>query len=64
MRKLADSVGIERVNTSKGLFSYGFLIVGEEQSTELLSLEEVFSVVLSLGHRKNILVRIALIHAT
>ena len=37
------------------------MVVGEEQSSEFLSLEEVFAMVIRLGHGENILVHIRFI---
>ena len=63
MWQLADSVSIERVDTCECFLSDRFLVVGEEQSSELLPLEEVFAVVLGLGHRKHVLMHIRLVFA-
>ena len=48
MRELADRVSIELVDTSERFLSDGFLVVGEEQASELFPLEEVLAVVLRL----------------
>ena len=61
--KLANRVGIELVNACERLVPYSLLVVGKEQSSELLPLEEVFAVVLGLGHRKHVLMHIRLVFA-
>lgn len=56
--KLADSVRIQLVDTSKSFLTDCLLVVSEKQAPELLPLEEVLPVVLGLGHSKDILVGI------
>ena len=48
--KLADSVGIKLINTSKCLLPNRLLIVSEQEAPELFPLEEVFAVIFWLGH--------------
>ena len=63
IRKLTDSVRIQLIDACKSFLTNSFLVVGEEQSSELLSLEEVLAMVLGLCHSEHILVRIRLVLA-
>ena len=61
VRELAHGVRVELVNASEGFLADGFLVVSEEEASELLALEEVFAVVLGLAHSEDVLVHVALV---
>ena len=61
IRELANRAGIELIDASEGLLADGFLVVGEEQTSELGALEEVLAVVVGLGHGEHILVHIRVV---
>ena len=58
---MANRAGIELVDTCESLLANGFLIVSKEETSELSTLEEVFAMVIRLGHGENILVHIRII---
>ena len=49
--KLAHCVCIQLINACKSFLTDGFLVVGQEQASELFPLEKVLPMVLGLGHR-------------
>ena len=58
---MANRAGIELVDTRESLLANSFLIVSKEKTSEFSTLEEVFAMVIRLGHGENILVHIRFI---
>ena len=52
--ELADCLLVEGIYTSKGSLTNSFLVVCQEETSELMSLEEVTSMVLWLRQRKDL----------
>lgn len=59
--ELADCVSIQLIDACKSFLTDSLLVVGQEQSSELFSLEKILTVVLRLRHSKHILMCIGLV---
>ena len=58
---MANRAGIELVDTRESLLANSFLIVSKKKTSELSTLEEVFAMVIRLGHGEHILMHIRII---
>ena len=58
---MANRAGIELVDACESLLANSFLIVGKKKTSELSTLEEVFAMVIRLGHGEYILMHIRFI---
>jgi hypothetical protein len=54
--EFADCVLVELLNAVERLLADSFLVVGEEEATEVRTLEEVLALVLGLRHAQDVLV--------
>ena len=61
MRELANSISIKLIDASKRFLTNCFLVVRQQEPTELFALEEVLAMVIWLRHGEQILVEVALV---
>lgn len=52
--ELIDGGLVQLLNLAIGLFPNGLLVIGEEKSSELTALEEVFALILLFRHRQDV----------
>ena len=61
MRELTHSVSVQLVDTCECFLTDRLLIVSKQESSELLSLEEVFAMVPGFRHGEHVLVYVGVV---